>query len=91
VSQGITDILTIHDSFYCLAPQATRFREIILEELATLYRDDPLAELRKRNVSDPDLLPLPPYGTLVTWLDGTVITRLLIQPHQVRAALDAFG
>ena len=91
VSQGITDILTIHDFFYCLAPQATRFREIILEELATLYKDDPLAELRKRNVSDPDLLPLPPYGTLVKWLDGTVLARLLIQPHQVRAALDAFG
>lgn len=70
VSEGITNILTIHDSFNVLAPQATRLHEIILEQLADLYSTThvppascPLAELRSRNVGDPDILPVPPKGT----------------------------
>jgi hypothetical protein len=58
VSEGIMDILTVHDCFYCLAPQATRLHEIILEQLADMYRaSDPLADLRARNVSDGFLVP----------------------------------
>jgi hypothetical protein len=92
VSQGITDILTVHDSFYCLAPQATRFRDIILQELAELYRGDPLAELRHRNVGDPDLLPLPEYGmTIIFQIPGWEPHRLLINPDFVRGAHNAFG
>jgi DNA-directed RNA polymerase len=69
-SKGI-ELLTIHDCFYCLAPQATRLREIILDELASLYRNnDPLAELRSRNVTDPDILPVPHKGAVVTWVRG---------------------
>ena len=91
VAEGITDILTVHDSFYCLAPQATRFRDIILEQLAELYRDDPLAELRRRNVGDPDILPLPEYGLLVRWLDNSWSHRILIPSSTVLGSKHAFG
>jgi DNA-directed RNA polymerase len=65
-SEGI-DLLTVHDSFYCLAPHATRLLAIILDELHRLYRDnDPLEDLRNRNVSDPDILPVPAKGPLLT-------------------------
>jgi Autographiviridae RNA polymerase len=100
VSEGIADILTIHDSFYCLAPQATRFNEIILEELAALYEGDPLAELRSQNVSDPsnpDLFPVPPKGTLllldgktISWKDGEA-WRPELYPYEVHGAINAFG
>jgi DNA-directed RNA polymerase len=33
VSEGITDLLTVHDCFYCLAPQASRLHKIISEQL----------------------------------------------------------
>jgi DNA-directed RNA polymerase len=65
VSEGITDLLTVHDCFYCLAPHAERFHEVIREELINLYRNnDPLAELHSRNVSDPDILRVPAKGFL---------------------------
>jgi DNA-directed RNA polymerase len=49
-SDGIPDLLTVHDSYHCLAPQADRFHQIILDELYYLYRDnDPLEDLRIRN------------------------------------------
>jgi DNA-dependent RNA polymerase len=63
--EGIMDVLTVHDSFSCLAPQATRLHEIILEQLANMYRDnDPLAELRSRSVTT-DIHPVPPKGALI--------------------------
>jgi hypothetical protein len=83
--------MTIHDSFFCLAPQATRFNEIILEQLARLYTGDPLAELRQRNVSDPDLLPLPDYGLLIRFQDHSWSHRLLIRPDLIRGARNAFN
>jgi hypothetical protein len=50
-----------------LSPIATRLLEIILEELTNLYdHNDPLTELRNRNVSDPDIHPVPPKGNLFT-------------------------
>jgi DNA-directed RNA polymerase len=53
VSEGITDLLTVHDCFYCLAPQASRLQEIILGELAALYHDnDPLTDLCVQNATD---------------------------------------
>lgn len=101
VSEGISDILTVHDCFYCLAPQATRFIEIILKELCDLYQNnDPLAELRNQNVSDPsnpDLFPVPPKGTLVL-LDGKTISwedgeawRSQLYAYEVQWAENAFG
>lgn len=62
VGEGISDILTVHDCFYCLAPQATRFREIIHKELADLYKhSNPLAELRNRNVGSPATQTYSPF------------------------------
>jgi DNA-dependent RNA polymerase len=39
VSEGITSMATVHDSFGCLASQAERFREIIREESVMLYQE----------------------------------------------------
>jgi hypothetical protein len=48
--------LTVHDGFACLAPQATRFDQIIRRELAMLYaRQDHLRDLRDYNRLDADL------------------------------------
>jgi DNA-directed RNA polymerase len=64
-SEGIRDILTVHDSMACLAPHAQRFGQIKRREFATLYAvGDPLRALRDANVSDPKLYPLPPRGNL---------------------------
>jgi hypothetical protein len=68
VDAGITDILTVHDCFYCLAPQVVPFNKIIRSEMTKMYLSyDVLARLRDLNVSDPHnpvLLPVPPYGKL---------------------------
>jgi hypothetical protein len=57
-------VLTVHDSFSCPAPQAQRLNQIIRVELAKLYSSyDPLATLRRFNVKG-DILPLPPRGGL---------------------------
>lgn len=64
-SEGIRDILTVHDCFACLAPHARRFGQIARREFAALYIvGDPLAAVRDANVDDPKLLPLPPRGNL---------------------------
>jgi DNA-dependent RNA polymerase len=90
--EGITNLLTVHDSFSCLAPQATRLHKIILDELSNLYiNNDPLASLRSRNVSDPDILPVPPKGTMVGWQNGENIGRTSFSPWHVKNAKNAFG
>jgi DNA-directed RNA polymerase len=90
VSEGITDLLTVHDSYACLAPQATRFHEIITEQLHEMYRDhDPRGDLRRRN--DPDgtvEVPLP--GTPVKWGDGET-AEIVFDLEGVRRAPNAFG
>jgi DNA-directed RNA polymerase len=102
VSEGITDILTVHDCFYFLAPQATRGREIVCKELGDLYGyNHPLTELRRRNVSDPSnpaLFPVPPYGVGISWLDGKEwrddageLVRIMFYPLRVHDAENAFG
>jgi DNA-directed RNA polymerase len=58
---GIHDILTVHDSFACLAPFARRFGQIIRREMAILHALDPLRSLSKAN-GDP--LPLPQRGNI---------------------------
>jgi DNA-directed RNA polymerase len=58
---GITSLATVHDSFGCLAPQATKLHRIIRSELAELYSQDVLADLRDAAGSS---LPLPPKGKL---------------------------
>src|SRR5262249_15825270 len=67
-SEGIRDILPVHDSYSCLAPFARLFGQVIRRELAMLYIvGDPLAALRNANVDDPKnpkLLPLPERGNL---------------------------
>ena len=91
VGEGIADLMTVHDCFYCLAPQATRLHEIILEQLADMYRDnDPLAALHSRNVSDPDI-EVPPKGTMITWQDGTQVGRTQFSLKFVKEAKNAFG
>ena len=57
--EGIRDILTVHDSYSCLAPFARRFGQIIRREMAMLHVLDPLRALSKAN-GDP--LPLPKRG-----------------------------
>jgi DNA-directed RNA polymerase len=90
VSEGISDLLTVHDCFYCLAPHADRFHKIITDELTNLYdNNDPLADLRSRNVSDPDILPVPPKGTLVKWDGGE--GAIVFDLEGVRQAKNAFG
>jgi DNA-directed RNA polymerase len=57
------EVLTVHDSFSCLAPQAQRLNQIIRVELAMMYSTfDPLASLRRLNVEG-DALPLPGRGS----------------------------
>jgi DNA-directed RNA polymerase len=64
-SEGIINVLTVHDSFACLAPQATRFNQIIRRELAMLYAcQDHLHGLRDYNDIDADAVKLPEYGKL---------------------------
>jgi DNA-directed RNA polymerase len=54
--EGIHDILTVHDSYSCLAPFARPFGQIIRREMAMLHAIDPLRALSKAN-GDP--IPLP--------------------------------
>lgn len=45
---GICDIMTIHDCYACLAPQAEQFNKIIREEFVRMYEEhDPLTEIRE--------------------------------------------
>jgi DNA-directed RNA polymerase len=65
VREGITSFAAVHDSFGCLAPQATRLNQIIRAEMAKLYSSrDVLADLRAAAGSS---LPLPERGTLNPW------------------------
>lgn len=53
VSEGITSIATVHDSFGCLAPRARRFRKIISEEFVKMYEEhDVLREVREQAHAD---------------------------------------
>jgi Autographiviridae RNA polymerase len=46
---GIKNMMTVHDCFFVLAPQASAFKKIALEQLKRLYKDhDPLTVLRER-------------------------------------------
>ena len=47
-AEGITNLLTVHDLYACLAPQAVRLGEIIRGELAELYATDHLYWLHQR-------------------------------------------
>jgi DNA-directed RNA polymerase, mitochondrial len=84
VSEGISDILTVHDCFSCLAPQAERFRKIITHELSEMYPDDEyaLAELQSCNVGPPP----PPRGTLLP--SGE---RIYFPSQYVKDTPNAFG
>jgi DNA-directed RNA polymerase, mitochondrial len=71
VAAGINDLVTVHDSFGCLAPEAHRFTKIIREEFVKMYEGcDPLTELRERALCKlgplaPQLLvPVPQRGPL---------------------------
>jgi DNA-directed RNA polymerase len=64
-SEGVINVLTVHDCFACLAPQAARFNQIIRRELAMLYaRQDHLCGLRDHNQIDADAIKLPEHGQL---------------------------
>jgi DNA-directed RNA polymerase len=71
VAEGIKDIVTVHDCFGCLAPQAEQFNSIIRREFVRMYEEhDPLTEIRERalcslNALAPRLLPpVPERGSL---------------------------
>ena len=50
VSEGIKDVATVHNSFACLAPQATLFNKVIRQELGLMYKCyDALGRLRAQN------------------------------------------
>ena len=64
-SAGIKDLLTAHDKFRRLAPNSQRLVQIIHREMILLYTvGDPLADLRRANMDDPNNLPLPKRGNL---------------------------
>jgi DNA-directed RNA polymerase len=71
VAADIKDILTIHDCFGCLTPQAEKFNAIMRQEFVRMYEEhDPLTEIRERALCDlgplaPKLLrPVPERGSL---------------------------
>jgi DNA-directed RNA polymerase len=71
VSEGITSLALVHDSFGCHAPHGTRFRQIIREQFHRLYTEfSPLASLleqAKLDLTDPNcgrLPDLPEMGRL---------------------------
>jgi DNA-directed RNA polymerase len=71
VAEGINAIATVHDSFGCLAPQATRFNQIIRETFVRMYEEhDVLAEVlesatRDLTLANRERLPtVPAYGPL---------------------------
>jgi DNA-directed RNA polymerase len=69
----IRDIITTHDCYYCLAPQATKLNQIIRYEMGEMYRVNVLADLRRRNV-DFDILP-PPAMVRVIRYEGDVLAN----------------
>lgn len=53
VSENITQVALVHDSFGCLAADASRWNEIIREQFARLYTDfDVLGEVRAQALKD---------------------------------------
>src|SRR5262249_51089947 len=65
VDRGITDILTVHDCFYCPAPYAVEFGKIIRTQYTLMYRTHyALARLLEDNISDVSKFPLPVYSKL---------------------------
>jgi hypothetical protein len=64
----------------------------ILDELTNLYgNNDPLTELRSRNVTDPDILLVPPKGTLFTQRGDSWIKTSFMLERGVKKAKNAFG
>jgi DNA-directed RNA polymerase len=69
--EGITDVVTVHDSFGCLPAHADRFNQIIREQFLLMYQDhDVLAscqETARADLTEANhwrLPPLPEKGTL---------------------------
>jgi DNA-directed RNA polymerase, mitochondrial len=64
VTEGITSIATVHDSFGCLPAHAERFRQIIREQFVQMYKDhDVLREVldwARKDLKDPKGLPNKP-------------------------------
>ena len=61
MSEGITSIAVVHDSFGCLASQARQLHRIIRTQFAELYSQDVLADLREAAGSSE---PIPAKGSL---------------------------
>jgi DNA-dependent RNA polymerase len=65
VDAGVTNIMTVHDYFGALAPDARKFARIRRFALAHMYRDNPLVALWQHNVRrGANDLPLPTMGNL---------------------------
>jgi DNA-directed RNA polymerase, mitochondrial len=55
-AEGITNLACVHDSYGCLASDATRLNELIREQFVRMYTEhNVLAEIRERSKSRPDL------------------------------------
>jgi hypothetical protein len=85
----------VHDCFYCLAPQATRLLDIILEQLSAMYKNnDLLTDLRNQNVDSdkPWILPVPPKGTPKPWPeDPRCLVMERMQLDDLKKAIYGFG
>jgi DNA-directed RNA polymerase len=94
VREGITNIATVHDCFFCLAPQAAQLHSIIPTELDGMYKNNQLEELLTSNVSGPipEELALPPRGTLLNFKHGnrTVAQHLMSPAEGVKEAKNSF-
>ena len=65
VQRGITDLLTVHDLFLCLAPYSAEFGRVLRVQMALMYKSyDALRTLRDFNGLDATEFPLPEYGKL---------------------------
>jgi DNA-directed RNA polymerase len=66
--ENISDILTVHDSYACLAPHAVRFNQIIRIELAKMYKTyDPIRALGGGDIALGDLDPLEVQFGELSW------------------------
>jgi DNA-directed RNA polymerase len=80
---GISDLVTVHDSFACLAPDAQRLNEILREEFAGMYEDsDFLQEIRNSALNK--------LGPMAPGLLPQVPARGLYEPSFIRHSDHAF-
>jgi DNA-directed RNA polymerase len=91
----IRDIITTHDCYYCHASVATKFNQIIRNEMGDMYqRRDALAYLAYHNIGHEHSCTIacsaPPLSAIAPRLIPSHYADAL-SPHQVNFSEDAFG